>query len=156
MSGPILRRLRAVRAAGDGDRGSASVFVIGMIVVLMVVAGLVVDGGRAINARARVLDDAEQAARAGANQLDVGTLRATGEVRIDPGAADAAARDFLRVRGYGAGDVQVTADTAQVTVQVSDTVPTALLSLIFINEFDVTGGAGARAAVGIVDEIGVP
>ena len=140
------------RVARGDDRGSVSVFVIGLVVVLMAVAGLVVDGGRAINARAALADDAEQAARAGANQLDVDELRATGDVRIDPAAARASATQFLLTRGYAPGDITVDADAQNVDVSLEQEVPTQLLSLILITSFTVTGQATARAAVGIVDE----
>lgn len=150
MTAWVTRRLGAV---GRDDRGAASVFVIGLIVVLMVVAGLVVDGGRAINARAALSDDAEQAARAGANRLDLVTLRDTGDVRIDPDAAEAAARDFLLVRGYTNDEIGTDADAERVRVQLEQDVPTQLLSLILINTFHVSGGATARAAVGINAEI---
>jgi len=144
---------RRVGAGARDDRGSASVFVIGLFVMLMVVAGLVVDGGRAINARAALSDDAEQAARAGANRLDLVVLRDTGEVRIDPAAAEAEARDFLLVRGYANEEIETDADAERVRVQLEQDVPTQLLSLILVNSFHVSGGATARAAVGINAEI---
>ena len=144
--------MRRLTAPGD-DRGSVSVFVIGLVVVLMAVAGLVVDGGRAINARATLADDAEQAARAGANQLDINQLRATGDVQIDPAAAREAAGAFLLARGYSPTEISADADTQQVHVAIEKKVPTELLSLILISSFTVTGEATARAAVGIVDEL---
>ena len=63
------------RITADGEDGAASVFVLGLVVVLMIVAGLVVDGGRAVNGRAAAMDAAEQAARAGASGTS--WLRAT-------------------------------------------------------------------------------
>ena len=145
-----MTRLR--RSLGD-DTGAVSVFVIGLVLVLMVVAGLVVDGGRAINARSALADDAEQAARAGANQIDENQLRLTGDVRIDPHAARIGAAEFLAVRGYGPEQVTVDADATQVHVSLTRVVPTQLLSLIMINDFTVDGEATARAAVGIVAEL---
>ncbi|HWJ84081.1 MAG TPA: pilus assembly protein TadG-related protein [Cellulomonas sp.] len=142
------------RLQGDHEQGTISVFVVGLVVALMILAGLVVDGGRAVNARASATDDAEQAARAGANQIDDGVLRSSGRVVIDQPAARQAAADFLAARGYARGEVEVVVDGASVRVSVGDDVPTALLSLIMINSFHVTGSATARAAVGIVDEIG--
>ncbi|RHA43826.1 Tad domain-containing protein [Cellulomonas rhizosphaerae] len=142
------------RLDNDREAGSVSVFVIGLVVALMILAGLVVDGGRAINARAAATDDAEQAARAGANQIDEGELRGDGRIVLDKPAARQAAADFLAARGYGRGDVEVAVDGVTVSVGVGDDIKTSLLSLIMINSFHVTGSASARAAVGIVDEIG--
>lgn len=137
------------------EEGSVSVFVIALVVVLMVVAGLVVDGGRAVNARSAAMDVAEQAARSGANQVDLAAMRDSGVVRIDPAAGRAAALDHLVAAGYAADRATVRADDEQVQVTVRDDVPTALLSLIFIRSFPVEGTATARAALGITDEIPV-
>ncbi len=149
-------RRRRPAAAAPRDSGAASVMVLALVVVLMVVAGLVVDGGRAVNARAAAMDAAEQAARAGSNQVDGATLRATGEVVIDPVAAQAAAVDHLVARGYDAGRISVESDAQRVHVTVRQTVPTSLLSLVLVRSFEVEGSATARAAVGIVEEIGAP
>lgn len=139
-----------------GDAGSASAFVVVMAVVLMVVAGLVIDGGRALNARSAAMDDAEQAARAGAGAIDVGLLRDTGDVRIDPAAASAAARTFLAAQGWTADQVVVTTDATTVRVTVDGEVPTALLSLVFIRSMPVHGEAVARPAMGVDTEIPLP
>lgn len=148
-SGPgLLARLR------HDDRGSASSFVVALFVVLLVVAGLVADGGRAVNARVAITDDAEQAARAGADQVDAETLRTTGALVIDPSRATAAATELLAARGYASSRMRVVANTDEVTVTVSDDVTTSLLQLAFIDSFTVEGTASARAALGIDAELG--
>ncbi|MFI7586913.1 pilus assembly protein TadG-related protein [Spongisporangium articulatum] len=135
------------------DRGAATVFLVGFAVVLLVLAGLVVDGGLAINARQRVADDVEQAARAGSAHLDEDELRADGLVRIDPVAARAATTRFLRARGYPAGGIRVQATPNQVTVAATLQQKTALLSLIFVDDFTITATGTARPAVGIIQEV---
>ena len=84
----------------DPEAGVATVFIVMFAVVFLVLAGLVVDGGLAINARQKVADDVEQAARAGSQNLDEAALRNIngGTVVIDPGRAEAAARAFLAKR----------------------------------------------------------
>jgi Flp pilus assembly protein TadG len=144
--------MRRWRLEADRESGAATVFVVTFAVVLLVMAGLVVDGGLAINARQRVADDVEQAARAGSQHLDLVSLRNGGLVRIDPGPARAAAGDFLAKRDYPAGGVSVTADDLQVTVTAQIEQPTALLSLIFIDHFTVRAQGQARPAVGITGE----
>lgn len=146
----LLARHGRVRA---GDRGSVSVFVLGLVVVLMAVAGLVVDGGRAVNARAEIMDDTEQAARAGANRVDDAALRTGAPVTLDEGEAAQAAVDYLIARGYDPARIVTSTDAEQITVAVTDDVPTVLLSLIFIQSFEVAGSAVARAAIGITAEI---
>ncbi|SFJ61799.1 pilus assembly protein TadG-related protein [Cellulomonas sp. KH9] len=148
----VLARLRAA-AGRRADRGSATPFVVGLTVVLFAVAGLVADGGRAINARVAITDDAEQAARVGADQVQDGSLRGSGTPRIDPVAATSAAQQFLAARGYESSRVSISADDERVAVRVSDVVPTGLLQLILIDSFTVEGSATARAAIGIVTEL---
>ena len=65
-----------------GDRGTLSLFVVLFTPVVVLLAGLLVDGGIAINARERAADVAQQAARAGANDLNVAALR-SGTVELE-------------------------------------------------------------------------
>lgn len=153
MHRKICDLLRTGPPTPRGEQGSASVFVIALVVVLMALAGLVADGGRAVNARVAAADDAEQAARAGANQLDAASLDGAGVVRLDPGAAHDAATAFLVTRGYDVSRMVVSADGSRVNVSVSREIPTVLLRLAFINSFTVEGTATARAATGITAEI---
>lgn len=144
--------MRRWQPEADRESGAATVFVVTFAVVLLVMAGLVVDGGLAINARQRVADDVEQAARAGSQNLDLASLRNGGLVRINRDRAREAASDFLAKRNYPASGVSVTADDLQVTVTAEIEQPTALLSLIFIDHFTVRAQGQARPAVGITGE----
>lgn len=126
-----------------------SVFVVGLAVVLFGVAGLAIDGGRVINAKDRAYDVAEQAARAGANEIDVETLRTSGQVVLRPGDARAAAANYVgKYSGYTLdGPIGTTATT--VTVSLKATIPTTLLSLVNIDNIDIAGTATASAVTGI-------
>ncbi|WP_240506704.1 pilus assembly protein TadG-related protein [Thermoactinospora rubra] len=110
------------------ERGSMSVFTVLFSVVVFLLAGLLVDGGAAINARLRASDVAEQAARAAADRIDVEHLRATGQARL-LGEDEACARAWEVMDTYGhaeagpAGEVEggtceVGAGGAEVTVTV--------------------------------------
>ncbi|MEU0093633.1 pilus assembly protein TadG-related protein [Kribbella sp. NPDC006257] len=129
------------------QRGSATVFMLGFAAVLMVGAGLVVDGGLALNKRSQLTDDAEQAARSGANAIDIVALRNSGVVRVDPDQATAIATDFLSQRGYT--DISVQVDGNEVTTSAQATVDTVILSLVGINTFTVKGDATATPETGI-------
>jgi Flp pilus assembly protein TadG len=59
-----------------------AVFTVIFAVVVFLLAGLLVDGGAAINAHLRAADIAEQGARAAADLIDVEELRATGRARL--------------------------------------------------------------------------
>ncbi|MFI6476811.1 flp pilus-assembly TadE/G-like family protein [Nonomuraea sp. NPDC050663] len=87
------------------DRGSMSVFTVLFSVVVFLLAGLLVDGGAAINARLRAADVAEQAARAGADRVDVEHLRETGEARL-LGGGESCARAWEVVDAHGSDSLQ--------------------------------------------------
>ena len=133
------------------DAGNASIILVLIMPALFAVAGLVVDGGRAINARQRAADQAEQAARAGADALDVNAVRAGAALVLDPLAARAAAEHHLDASG-ATGTVAVSQSTVSVTVTA--TTATAFLAVIGVNQIDITGTATARPARGIVSEEG--
>ena len=139
--------MKWLRSRRRGQRGSATVFMLGFAAVLMVGAGLVVDGGLALNKRSQLTDDAEQAARSGANAIDIIALRNSGVVRVDPDQSTAISTDFLSQRGYT--DISVQVDGNEVTTSAQATVDTALLSLVGINTFTVKGDATAMPETGI-------
>lgn len=128
------------------DRGSATVFLLGFATVMMVAAGLVIDGGLALNGRERITDDAEQAARYGANALDETALRSSQGLVVNSAAATDRATGFMANRGYRDIDVQV--DGNQVTVSAAGSVDTVLLNLVGIGSFTVRGEATAVAVDG--------
>ncbi|GAB2686047.1 pilus assembly protein TadG-related protein [Thalassiella azotivora] len=154
-SGRPRRLLRAVlgRVRGaDREAGAVAAFVVAIAVALFAIGGLVIDGGRAINARQRVADDAEQAARVGADKVDVAALRTRGDVVIDPGAATSAAYGYLAGApggGYSGADARVVATPTEVTVRTSTTVQSTILGIVGFGQFTVTGEATARPAAGI-------
>lgn len=128
------------------ERGSATVFLLGFAVVLLVGAGLVIDGGLALNARQRIADDAEQASRYGANAIDETALRSRNEIVVEPGVAIDRATDFMAERGYS--NISVRVDGDEVTTSAEGSVDTALLSLVGIKSFTVRGEATAEAVDG--------
>ena len=110
----------------------------------MVMAGLVIDGGAAIAARARAADLAEQAARAGADALVPASLRgmSPAELRVDPAAARAAADRVLSLGG-ATGEVTI----AGLDVSVTAHVPRQAAVLSALGLDDLTGTATATATV---------
>jgi Flp pilus assembly protein TadG len=98
-----MRRPRA-RAWPPADRGSVSLWVIIFAFTTMALLTLVVDGGQAINAKSRAADIAEQAARAAADDVNVGDLRA-GAVQLGGGACDLRAGPAAQLVAAYAGGV---------------------------------------------------
>lgn len=109
------------------DRGTVTAFVVMLTMTFIACAGLAVDGGRLVGARSRAADMAENAARAGAQEIiDI----RSGEWRLDRTGARAVARDYLAARGVS-GDVTVS--DRRVTVTVTITTSTSLLRLVGIS-----------------------
>ena len=132
------------------ETGSTSVFAICVAAVLMLLAGLCVYGGRVLNARATLTDTAEQAARAGAQKVQLGGLRQSGAVTLDPAAARAAATTYLASTGSaGAASASVTTTGDTVTVTAEEDVPTFMLSLVGMSTVHITVTGSAEAESGI-------
>lgn len=107
-----------------GDRGSITAFVAVVATALVLVAGMAYDGGQVIAAHNAARNDAEQAARAGAQQIDLDHLRATSDPRLDPAAAEAAALAYLDRTGVTGTAV---VSDASITVTVTRTQPMLIL-----------------------------
>jgi hypothetical protein len=128
------------------EEGQVSTFVVVLVFGLLALAGLGLDGGLALAAKVRATGQAESAARAGAQAIDLAAYRATGALRLVPADADELARRYLA--GVGAtGTVTATVDTVTVTVTTSQR--TQLLSLIGIPAIGVHGSGAAHPQRGI-------
>jgi hypothetical protein len=148
-------RRRPILSTVNAERGSVSVMAPVLIASVMAVLGLAFDGGAAITAHERAIGVAEQAARAGAQQVSIASVRsATGTYRLVPDAASGAARSFLRRAGVSGGRVQVRHDATGdfVEVTVPWTHPAVFGRLLGLREFTGTGTARARLCHGVVFE----
>jgi hypothetical protein len=132
---PGLRRL------AHEEHGRVTAFVVVLTSGCLFFAGLVLDGGLALAAKTRAIGQAQEAARAGAQELDLAAYRAAGVLRLDPVPAQAAARHYLATVA-ATGTVTLTGNTVQVTV--TTTQPTQLLGLLGIGEITVTGHGQAE------------
>ena len=121
-------------------------FVVVFTFALVLLAGLVIDGGLTLAAKVRAIDEAQAAARAGAQEVDVALLRSTGEMVLDPVRASQAAESYLAATGH-TGTVEVDGD--EVEVSVSITQPMQVLGLAGIGSLTVTGHGSAVAAYGV-------
>jgi Flp pilus assembly protein TadG len=120
-------------------------FVTVLTVCLVLLAGLVLDGGNLLAAKRQAINEAEAAARAGAQALQPDTLRA-GTVTIDPAAATTAVADYLTATGHH-GTTDVTGDTVTVTITIHQHL--AILGLGGLHDITVTGHGAARALRGV-------
>ena len=134
----------------SAERGTITLWILGLCVLLLPLGGLGLDLGRAFSARRSLGATADAAALAGAGALDIAAYRADGSVRLDPTRAEARARrsvaDQLDADAVRAVRVHVEADT--ITVEVEGDVELTLLRLLRGAEpFTVTASATARPHV---------
>ena len=129
----------------DAERGAIGVLLAVLVPGLLLIIGLAVDGGAKVAATQRANAIADEAARAGGQALDV-SAALTGQVRVDPAAAVAAAQDYL-IRNDVPGAVTVVdGDTLRVTTTITE--PTTFLGLIGISTLTVEGSGTADLVTG--------
>lgn len=135
---------RAARWSDEAGRVTA--FLVVLTTGILALAGLTLDGGLALAAKVNAAGQAEAAARAGAQAIDLATYRSRGTLRLVPAEATADARRYLAAGG-ATGTVTVSADT--VTVTVTATQRTQLLGLIGIASLTVHGQGHAHPQRGV-------
>ena len=145
-----VRSTRRLHPVGDDmpprDAGMISAFVLAMMLGLFAVLGLGLDPGLALAAKVQAIGQAQQAARAGAQQINLTTYRITGKLQLDPSAAATAAQHFLAIE-YAVGQVVVTANT--VTVSITAKYRTQLWALIGVDTITVHATGSATPQRGI-------
>jgi hypothetical protein len=139
-----------MRARVGDEAGQVTAFVVAFAMTVIFVAGLVFDGGYVLAARRRALNEAEAAARVGADALVVEQYRTSGGVDLEPAVAISAAQSYLAQTGHS-GSVQVLGD--RVVVDVSFAQPLQILGVAGIGSMTVNGTGEARAVRGVEAEI---
>lgn len=129
------------------QRGQVTAFVVVFAMALLVMAGLVIDGGYTLAAKRRAINEAEAAARAGAQMLLPASLR-QGDAVPDPERATAAAQSYLAETGHPG---KVTIEGDRVSVSVSFAQPMAILGIGGLVKVQVTGRGEARAVRGVTE-----
>lgn len=147
----MIRWRRPAGVAGD-DRGTVAMFTTIFALFVIVLAGLLVDGGLAIHARQRAADIAEQGALAAADEIDQNVLRQTGEARItDSRTACLRAERLVASYPEVTGRTQCRIEggrTARVVVQIK--VRLQLLGIVpGFGDFTMTSAATAHPQEGI-------
>lgn len=128
------------------ERGSVTLLLVLIMPALFIgVAGLVFDGGQVVTARRQALNEAEQAARAGAQGLAIEEIRGGGGEELDPARAQTAAEEYLAQLGRD-GDVEVDGDRVRVTVRI-----TRSRQLLPLGPVTVSATAEARNIRGVVE-----
>lgn len=135
----------------EGERGSATAFMVVFLAAFVALGGLVIDGGYVLAGRRVAINEAQSAARAGAGALAVDSYRNEGAFVVDVSRAEQAAHAYLEATGHP-GVVRVDGDTVEVTVEFRQ--PLVLLGLVGLRDVEVRGVGRARQARGVVEEVG--
>ncbi len=125
-------RRRAGRDPQRGERGTITLWLLGLCTMLLVLGGLGVDLGRGFSERRALHAAADAAALSGAGAIDEGEYRSSGRLVLVPALAEAWARadlarqfDTRSLRGF-----RVVADREHVVVVVDGEVDLSLLRLL--------------------------
>lgn len=113
-----------------GDRGSVTVWTLGMVLVVLFLGAISFDLWSGFSTRRQYAGAADQAAQAGANALDETLFRSNGQRKLDPQRAKVLAADNLAAQNLrGVTEVAIDASTDQVTVELTATVDVGLLRI---------------------------
>jgi Flp pilus assembly protein TadG len=115
-----------------GERGSVTLWLLGLCMLLFALGGISVDLWRGFSARRSLANVADAAALAGASAIDEQAYRDHGVVQLTPALAESRARAHV-ARQLDAGSlraVDVRADRASVTVVVRGEIGFTLLRVL--------------------------
>jgi len=130
-----------------GERGSYTLLAAVLALIFLLLAGMVYDGGAKLRAGQLADNIAQEAARAGAGQVDRSRAYTSGTYVVDQSAAVTAAQSYLRATGHTGTVTPVGTDQIRVTVTIHAS--TVLLSLAGITSMDVTRSATANLLSGV-------
>jgi hypothetical protein len=139
---------RGTETSTRSDAGSVTLFLAITVVGLLVLLGLVVDGGAKIRAVQHADALAADAARAGGQAINVPAAITGATPTVDARAAVAAANASLRRAGV-TGTVSVTDAGQSLDVEVTTTTRTIFLGLIGISTMTVHGHAHVTLVRGV-------
>lgn len=132
---------KGIAMSSRDERGnSLTAFIATVMVALLVMIGLVIDGGAASVARRLCHMRATEAARAAS---DLGAVRRAAGLSLDESAVRAAVEDVMARTDRMTSEIVIEGDgTIMVTARL--TVKSAVLSLIGINELSASSTASAQ------------
>jgi hypothetical protein len=140
-----VARSRRRRAPDGGALGTA---VPNNIIILLLLAGLVIDSSRQLTARARAVSYAEEAARAGAEAVDP----ASEPLELDRGKAIQQVNDYCAAASQREPQLVCGSPTfgrQSVTVTATISLPSGLLGLVGIDTLHASGQGEAHPLIGV-------
>jgi Flp pilus assembly protein TadG len=115
------------------ERGSVTIWMLGLIMVVLAIGGLVLDLWRVLDEKHRVEAIADAAAAAGSAMIDETHYRATGQVILDQPQARSRAAEIIGATGPVEASV-IQTDPTRVTVTLTQGVDLSLLQLLLPGE----------------------
>lgn len=133
------------------ERGQASAFLVGILLLGLLAAGLAIDGARLFTVRRDLQNVADSAALAGASAIDEGTYRSSAgrTVVLDPVAARQAVDEVLRASALPPiVRVDVRVEPERVVVKVDRPVAPLFLGLAGLGPERIGAHASASPRTG--------
>jgi Flp pilus assembly protein TadG len=138
-----------IRQALRSERGDSTIVGIVIVTALILMIGLVVDGGGKLQSDDQARYAAEQAARAAGQQINVAQAQAGDRPGVNLSQAVSAANSSLAASGVRG---TVTSTPTGITVTATATYRTKHLPILGMRELTSTATAEARIARGITQE----
>jgi Flp pilus assembly protein TadG len=136
------------RAGRGNERGSVTVFGLGLVVLILSVGAMSIDMWRVITVRQDLLHRADAAASAGANAIDIVQYRLTGQLVLDAVHAPMVANRMI-----GSVGDPVVASTSEVQVRDGDGIPNDLVvSLSAEVDFALLGALTGQGSIVVTVE----
>ena len=130
-----LRAHRSVpQSRMKSERGSVTIWVLGLSVLLLLFGGLAIDYWRALALQRELLAVADSAAIAAASGIDEEHYRSTGDVALDEARASRLAVEAVGWQPVDVISIDVDVDPTLVTVTLESVVELGLLG-VFIDDF---------------------
>jgi len=133
----------------DSDRGSVTIWMLGLSILLLVFGGLALDYWRALALQRELAAVADSAAIAAASGIDEEVYRATGEVVLEEIRARGLAESAVEWQGVELLDLAVDVESTSVSVTLTGEVELGLLG-VFIDQSEPMAVRGSATAVPVL------
>lgn len=131
------------------DRGSVTIWVLGLSMLLLVFGGLALDYWRALALQRELAAVADSAAIAAASGIDEEHYRETGEVTLEPSRVRGLADAAIDWQGVDLIDMAVDVGTTSVSVTLTGEVELGLLG-VFVDQSEPLTVRGSAAATPVL------
>lgn len=131
------------------DRGSMTIWMLGLSALLLVFGGLALDYWRALALQRELAAVADSAAIAAASGIDEETYRTTGDVILEPTRARGLAEAAVDWQGVDVVGLRVDVEPTSVSVAVTAEVELGLLG-VFVDQSEPLTVRGTASAIPVL------